>query len=53
MKVVKVDCKNLQIKHAVEEDVTLFEAMHNMNLRLAKNKDFTTISQMLNALFLL
>jgi len=52
MKVVKVDCKNSLIRQAIEEDVTIFEAMQHMNLRLANNKDFTTISMMLNALFL-
>jgi phosphoribulokinase len=52
MKVVKVDCKNVLIKQAIEEDVTLYEAMQNMNFRLAKNKEYPTISIMLNALFL-
>jgi hypothetical protein len=52
MKVVKVECKNPFIKQAIEEDVTLFEAIQSMNHRLAKNKDFSTVSIMLNALFL-
>lgn len=51
MKVVKVDCKNPQIKQAIEEDVTLYEAMQSMNFKLSKNKDYPTISIMLNALF--
>lgn len=52
MKVVKVECKNPFIKQAIEEDVTIFEAIQIMNHRLAKNKDFSTVSIMLNALFL-
>jgi len=44
MKVVKVECKNPQIKLAIEEDVTIFEAMEHMHMRLAKNREFITIS---------